>query len=256
MSILSEEQYKKEYEEAAQALEKAANGESQATTETIETQKEEVKTETVKTENDKSDEVKSPTPEELLARLEKAEKALNDTKAWGTKNAQKLAELERERLIAEREQSKPKILEANPELADAIRYVQSDPLPKQQQEEETNVWQSVIEEAHPNIFSKDIDPELEKALVERLQSIGDAVKNPLVAIREITAVKLEFAEKQVSKRFSIEAEKLEKKQAMSVPSQGGSVSRASVDKDAEEVNRIKNMSDAEFAKEVKKAMGF
>jgi hypothetical protein len=90
--------------------------------------------------------------EELRARLEKAEKIAADNKAWGTKQAQELAAIKREREQQQREASKPQILDANPELADAIRYVANDPAPQQQQEQRANQWQEMVATAHPGIF--------------------------------------------------------------------------------------------------------
>jgi hypothetical protein len=50
-----------------------------------------------------------------------------DNQAWATKLAQEAAQLKREREQREREAKKPAILDANPELAEAIRYVAQDP---------------------------------------------------------------------------------------------------------------------------------
>lgn len=251
MTDLTDEQYKAEYDKAAAALDSAAaepvKVEAAITDEPAKVEVEEVKA---------APEV-DPVAE-LRTRLEKTEKALKDTQAWGTKSQQRLAEIERERLLAAREREKPGILDANPELAEAIRYVQNDPIPKLQQQDSAQQWRDAISRAHPGIFDAGIDPELEADLMTRLTGLGDSIyTDPLIAIREITEGKLAFAERQISKRFAIEAEKQAKKSAMSVPNLGGGVvDRTSIDKDAAEVNRIKNMSDADFAKEVKKAKGY
>jgi dsDNA-specific endonuclease/ATPase MutS2 len=63
----------------------------------------------------------------LRTRLEKAEKMAKDNQAWATKAAQEAAQLRREREQEQRAKAKPAILDANPELADAIRYVAQDP---------------------------------------------------------------------------------------------------------------------------------
>jgi hypothetical protein len=193
---------------------------------------------------------------ELQARLDRTEKALKDTQAWGTKSSQRLAELDRERTLAIREYQKPEILSNNPELADAIRYVANDPTSQFAENDKQQNWRSTVEKAHPNIFDVGIDPELEADLIKRLESVGGSNADPLEAIREITEGKLQFAERQISKRFSIESAKQQAKTALSVPSQGGSAARTPIDVDLAEKNRILNMSDADFAREVKKAKGY
>jgi hypothetical protein len=50
-----------------------------------------------------------------------------DNQAAFTRAAQEAAQLKREREQREREANKPAILDANPELAEAIRYVAQDP---------------------------------------------------------------------------------------------------------------------------------
>lgn len=193
---------------------------------------------------------------EIRTELEKAQKALKDTQAWGTKNAQELAEIKREREKQQRESTKPAILDANPELADAIRYVASDPAPQQQQADLHQQWMGIVDAAHPGIFGKEIDPELEKAVVARRDALGEAWSDPLVAIREITAEKLAHAERQVGKRFAAESAKMAQKSAMSVPGAGAGASHVPVDSDLEAVQRIQKMSDAEFQKEVRRVKGY
>lgn len=207
-----------------------------------------------------ADEAKPEEPQdplkELQERLAKTEKALNDTKAWGTKNAQRIAEIDRERVEQQREASRPAILEANPDLADAIRYVTNDPTPQHQEDRLTQNWQEIVLSAHPGIFDLSIDPELEKAVMARRDAIGDAWNDPLIAIREITAEKMAFTERQVSKRFEIEAAKQAQKSAMSVPGSGSSAVPSARDPAAEEAQRILKMSDADFAKEVRRVKGY
>lgn len=193
---------------------------------------------------------------QMQEELAKTQKALKDTQAWGTKSAQRLAEIERERQQAEREAARPPILEEHPGLADAIKYVASDPTPQIQAEKAREQWAATIEEAHPGIFGVDIDPELESALVAKRDASGNAWDNPLVAIRDITAEKIAFAERQVGKRFAIEAAKQSQKSAMSVPGTGTGATRTPVDADAEAVLRIQKMTPAEFAKEVARVKGY
>lgn len=193
---------------------------------------------------------------EIKARLDKAEKIAKDNQAWATRMAQEAAQLRREKEQQQREASRPAILDANPELAEAIRYVASDPAPRQQVEDEQALWRQTIDKAHPGIFSTDIDPELEKDLAQRIEQLGESAKNPLEAIRVITEGKLAHAERQVGKRFAAEAAKLAQKSAMSVPGAGRSGAPAPVDSALAEVQRFQNMSDADFQKEVRRVKGY
>jgi hypothetical protein len=143
-------------------------------------------------------------------------------------------------------------------LADAIRFVANDPAPRQQEAEKHQAWQTAIEKVHPGIFEKSIDPDLEKAIRTRFDAIGPAVQDELEAIRVITEEKLAFNERQIGKRFAAEAAKQAKVSAMTVPGAGagGGSSRVPPDAALAEVERIKNMSDADFAKEVRRVKGF
>jgi len=258
MQVKSEE-YQKEYDEATAKLE----ADAQATTARGADGKfAKAEPAVVVPEPEKTPEVepvKEEVPDpfaELRARLEKTEKIAKDNQAWATKMAQEAAQLRREREEQQRAASKPAILDANPELADAIRYVAQDPTPQQQEAEREQAWRTAVEKVHPGIFDKSIDPDLEKALMERFQTTPD-IQDPLVAIREITAEKLAYTERQVGKRFAAEAAKQAKVSAMTVPGAGaGGGARTAPDAALADVERIKNMSDAEFAREVKRVKGF
>lgn len=257
MSDLSPEEYQKQYDAAAAELDAAASGVKAPETIT-EAAKEPEKV--AEAEPAKQAEVQIEAPAETLAevkaRLEKAEKALKDTQAWGTKNAQRLAEIERERAQQQREASKPAILDENPALAEAIRYVASDPAPQQQAEKQHHDWMAAVDTAHPGIFAPDADPELIDALVAKKAAAGNAWDDPLVAIRDIAAEKLAHAERQYGKRIAVETEKQAQKAAMSVPAAGGGAARTAPDPAKDEVNRIQNMSPTEFARERAKVLGY
>ena len=261
MSV-NDEEYQKQYDAAAAELEAAA----QATTargpdgKFAKVEPEKVEPE-VTAEPAKEEPAKVEEPDhlaELRARVEKAEKVAKDNQAWATKMAQEAAQLRREREEAARAAAKPAILDANPELADAIRFVANDPAPRQQEEEKRQAWQTAIEKVHPGIFDKSIDPELEKAIAARFDSLGPSVQDQLEAIRVISEEKLAFNERQIGKRFAAEAAKQAKVSAMTVPGAGagGGSSRVPPDAALAEVERIKNMSDADFAKEVRRVKGF
>lgn len=266
MSV-NDEEYQKEYDKAAAELDAAA----QATTArgpdgkfakvepaTVETP---AAAEAVQPAATVEEPAKVEEPDalaELRARVEKAEKIAKDNQAWATRMAQEAAQLKREREQAAREAAKPAILDANPELADAIRFVANDPAPRQQEAEKQQAWQTAIEKVHPGIFDKSIDPELEKAIKARFDDLGPNVQDQLEAIRVITEEKLAFTERQIGKRFAAEAARGAKVSAMTVPGAGAGGGSARVPPDAAlaEVERIKNMSDADFAREVKRVKGF
>lgn len=252
MSDLSQEEYQRQYDAAAAALDAGAapaippeTPQAPAVADaTVEAPKVEEAAPAV-------DEVK-----ELREKLERAEKAAADNKAWGTKNAQRLAEIERQQQQAQRDANRPAILDANPELVDAIKYVASDPAPQQQAQDQQEAWFRTIDTAHPGIFAADADPELIDALVAKRNASGGAWDDPLVAIRDISAEKLAHAERQITKRLAVESAKQAQKSAMSVPSAGGGTARkAAPDPEAERVQRIQSMSPAEFAKERARVLG-
>jgi hypothetical protein len=119
-------------------------------------------------------------------------------------------------------------------------------------------WQNVIDKAHPGIFSNDLDPELLKSLETRLSALDDnARSDPILVIREITEEKLAHAERNIGKRFAAESARLAQKSAMSVPGAGsGGGVKSSTDAALEDVRRFQNMTDAEFAKEVRRVKGY
>jgi hypothetical protein len=256
---MQDEAYQQEYDKAAAALEAAANG---AKPEAI-TAPEPEQPEPAKAEEAKEPEQAPAEPEvdplaEIRAKLEKTEKALKDTQAWGTKNAQRLKEIEQERERQQREASRPEILEQNPGLEEAIRHVTHNPHQEQEQAiaKRNQEWMAIVDAAHPGIFSKDIDPELEKTLVDKAQSLGEQWFDPLIAIREITAEKLAHTERIIGKKYMAEAAKSAQKSAMSVPGAGASaVNTAPVDSQKEIADRYLTMSSADFAKERKRVLG-
>lgn len=252
---MEDTEYQKEYDAATAALDAAAQATPARDAEGkfSAPEKEADPIEPVK------DEAAKPDPmAELTARVEKAEKIARDNQAWATKAAQEAAQLRRERENERREASKPTILDANPELADAIRYVTQDPAPAQQRDMQAEQWRNVIDKAHPGIFSNDLDPELLKSLETRMSALDDnARSDPILVIREITEEKLAHAERNIGKRFAAESAKLAQKSAMSVPGAGsGGGVKSSPDAALEDVRRFQNMTDAEFAKEVRRVKGY
>lgn len=259
---MDDTEYQKEYQKAAAELEAAAQATTargpdgkftKAEPEKVEPEKVPEPEPVKQTEPEKVEPEKVEDPlAELRARVEKAEKMARDNQAYATRMAQEAAQLRREREQREREAQKPAILEQNPELADAIRYVAHDPAPQQQAEDRLAVWRQTIEAVHPGIFTMPDDDELVKALVARRTA---AWEDPLVAIREIAEEKLAHAERQVGKRFAAEAARQAQKSAMSVPGAGRSGVMTPVDEQLAEVQRIQKMSDKDFAAEVRRVKG-
>ena len=252
---MEDTEYQKEYDAAAAALDAAAQATParDAQGQFIAPEKVDEVVEVVKEEAPKPDPMA-----ELTARVEKAEKIAKDNQAWATKASQEAAQLRRERENERREAAKPTILDANPELAEAIRYVTQDPAPEQQRNQAVEQWQNVIDKAHPGIFSNDLDPELLKSLEVRLSALDDdARQDPLLVIREITEEKLAHAERNIGKRFAAESAKLAQKSAMAVPGAGsGGGVKTTTDSALEDVRRFQTMSDADFAKEVRRVKGY
>ena len=273
---LTAEQYQKEYDEAwkkmdeeaakatpsrapdgkfAKAEEAAPAAEPVKDEPKVETPPAEAKAEPKADEVPQTQEEEKPDPlAEMKAELEKAKKQAADNKAWATKVAQELAETKREREQREREAAKPPVLEQNPGLEEAIRYVAE--APKQQKPDPMQQWVQVIDAAHPGIFAADADPELVDALVaKRDASNGAWFSDPLIAIREITEAKLAHAEKQMQKRIEAERKATSEKSAMSVPGAGATV-KAAADPAADEVRRIQSMTPAQFEQERRRVLGY
>lgn len=195
--------------------------------------------------------------EEYRLKLEKMEKALKDTQSWGTKNAQRLKELEQERAQQLREAAKPKILVEHPELEQAIRYAANASAPQQDQEAaKLQEWQGIVASVHPGIFDASADKELVDALVKRRDELGEEWYDPLVAIREITEQKTAHIERQLARKYQADLQKNAQKSAMAVPGAGsGVVNTAPVDPNKAAVDRIRNMSQAEFERERLRVLG-
>jgi hypothetical protein len=194
---------------------------------------------------------------EALARAERAERMAKDNQAAFTRAAQEAAALRRAQEQRDRDANKPAILDANPELVDAIRHVVADPTARHQAEDRQAAFQSTIEKAHPDAFSTDMPEELQQAIATAWQGLGDDAQDPLNVVRVITQEKLAFNERQIGKRFAAEAARQQEKSAMSVPGAGSSsVATAPVDAALAEVQRISKMTDREFEAEVRRVRGY
>ena len=245
-------EYQRQYDEAAAKLDAAAEP---ATTALIEDKP------AASTDETEQAAVVPVDPNDVIAdlnkRIERAEKVAKDNQAWATKAAQEAANLRRQQEANDREASKPAILDANPELAEAIRYVASDPAPQQQADQQRAHFQSTIEKVHPDAFSVDMPEELLNAISTKWNALGDERQDPLEIIRVISEEKIAFSERQIGKRFAAESAKELKKSAMNVPSPGASTAAVMpLDAQLAEVQRIQNLSDADFQKERRKVLGY
>ena len=131
---------------------------------------------------------------ELEAKLARQEKALKDTQRAMHQKAQELADLKRQREAEVRAANKPPVLDANPGLEDAIRYVaqpaQAEPSPQNLDQ----LWFSAVSGAIPDIDTLLADKDFEKAAYAKREELGaDEWKNPVVAIRELNAIARRFA---------------------------------------------------------------
>lgn len=210
---------------------------------------------TSKAEEKPADKAKpDETVDETKARLESLEKAFKDTQRWGRQNAAEVKRLKEEAENRKREQSRPAILDANPGLEDAITHVAGKPNDRATHEQK---WLESVGTAVPDLETLLGDPAFEQKAKARRDQIGSEWDNPLVAIREITDLKVShLRDKAVTAaseaaRKDFEA-KAKKRSGMEVP--GGSGGRDT--KGTDEAERYRTMSNAEFAKERAKVMGY
>jgi len=210
------------------------------------------------TETHETDDIAEPegeTLEQIRARLEAAEKALRDTKAWGTQKAQEAARLRKEQEDAHRAAARPQILDANPDLADAVRYVQADDYARQREtaDQSRDMWQNTVRAAIPDIDDLLNDDSFMQSLENRAQNVDWA--NPIIAIREInTEIRQRAMASAQSAQQNARAET--KRSAASVPTGGGRQSIKPSTAEDDMLRKFQNMSDDEIAREARKiAMG-
>lgn len=192
------------------------------------------------------------TLEQVRARLASAEKALHDTKAWGTRKAQEAADLRRAQEAAAREAQRPAILDANPDLAEAIRFVREDDGARQRTEQELAMqeWQDTVRAAVPDIDELLENNDFHAAMKVRAQH-PEWNSNPLIAIREINAeirARAAFGAQQAAK----EAEAEKKRSATSLPSGGAKQVLKPAPAEEEQLRKYQKMSSEDFAREVRK----
>jgi hypothetical protein len=157
----------------------------------------------------KGDEQK-PNPEldQLRKELDSTKKALNDTKAWGTKLSQNLAELKKKDELAELEKSKPKALQDNPEMLDALDFQKKrDEILSKKPEEvvppppepkpEAKAQPPEEDDAYPDLGTLRKDKTFNDALVAAAKAAGKEWDDPFAAARIISDVKLKVEKEKI-----------------------------------------------------------
>lgn len=205
------------------------------------------------TSAEKTEKVEKPDPV-TKADVEKLEKALKDTQRWAHQNAAEVSRLKKEAEERKRTETRPEILNANPGLEDAIKYV----APALPQKSKDDIWMESVQRAIPDIDGLLNDQAFLAKAKSRQAELGEAWMDPLIAIREFSDLKtvhvrdqaIQGAVEQARKDFE---DKSTKRSAMSVP--GGSGAKQQPQKE-DEAQKIREMSSKDFNAMRAKVMGF
>lgn len=206
-------------------------------------------------------EPKQETAEERIARLERdlasTNKALNDTKGWASRSAAEVKRLRKEQEERDRQANRPQVLDDNPGLEEAVRYVTGAPAAGKQKFD-PDTWADAVGTALPNLDALlAANPDLTAKATAKAKELGEAWNDPLVAIRELSALQIEHERAQVAAaaREAAARDFAKRKQhqtAMTVPTGGASRQAPTVDP----AKRYETMSSEDFAKERAKVLGF
>jgi hypothetical protein len=201
------------------------------------------------------------TTEERIARLEaevtSTKKALNDTKGWASRNAAEVKRLRTEQEERDRKANRPQVLDDNPGLEEAVRYVTGAPAAGKPAHD-PDAWAEAVGTALPGLDALlEQNADLHAKATAKARELGEAWNDPLVAIRELSALQLEHerASVAVAARDAAARDFAKRKQqqtAMTVPSGGASRQPPTVD----QAKRYETMSSADFQKERAKVLGF
>lgn len=207
-------------------------------------------------------EPKQETPEERFARLERelesTKKALNDTKSWASRNAAEVKRLKQEQEERDRRANRPQVLDDNPGLEEAVRYVTGAPAAGQPAKFDPDKWAEAVGTALPNLDALLAQhPDLTAKATAKAQELGEAWNDPLVAIRELGALQIEHERAQVAAAAQAAAardfaKRKQQQTAMTVPGGGASRQAPPVD----QAKRYETMSSADFAKERARVLGY
>lgn len=196
---------------------------------------------------------------ELQKRVEKAEKATEDTKKWGHQQAQIVARLKREadeRKKAEQDEKLKPFFDANPDLKQAIEVTAG--VQRQTPEE---ILVENVSRAVPDIHVLLNDPEFAAKAAKRKDELGEAWTDQFTVIRELNELRTEHKtlkmveeiKSQVRKDFEERSSKLG---AMEVPGNTGRRNTVETKSQEDEVKRYQNMTRADLDKERKKVLGY
>jgi hypothetical protein len=209
-----------------------------------------------------TDPPKQETAEERFARLERelesTKKALNDTKGWASRSAAEVNRLKKEQEERDRRANRPQVLDDNPGLEEAVRYVTGAPAAGQPAKFDPDAWADTVGTALPGLDALlEQNPDLRDKATAKARELGEAWNDPLVAIRELGALQIEHERARVAtaarEAAARDFENRKKQQtAMTVP--GGGASRQAPPVDA--AKRYETMSSADFEKERRRVMGF
>lgn len=206
-------------------------------------------------------EPKQETPEERFARLERelesTRKALNDTKAWASRSAADVKRFKREQEERDRLANRPQVLDDNPGLEEAVRYVTGVPAAGKQKLD-PEAWADAVGTALPSLDALLTQhPELRDKATAKARELGEAWDDPLVAIRELSTLQIEHERAQVAAAARAAAvqdfqKRKQQQTAMTVPGGGASRQAPTVD----QAKRYETMSSEDFAKERARVLGY
>lgn len=196
--------------------------------------------------------------EELETKAARQEKALKDTQRAFHASQKELAALRRQREEEVRAASRPALLDNVPGLEDAVRHVTQTGGEEMTQEQRNAVWFDSVAGALPDLEELLTDEGFEKAAAEKRDELGDEWLNPIVAIRELGALRTRHvmakAVEEATARAKADAAKNHKELlALRVP--GGS-GRGSVERAADKsVDAVWKMTPQEAEQERQRVLG-
>lgn len=205
---------------------------------------------------------KPETLEERFARLERehesTKKALNDTKAWASRNAAEVNRLKKQREEETRRANRPAVLDDNPGLEEAIRYATGQPATGKPAFD-ADAWAGTVGTALPGLDDLlEQNPALREKATAKARELGEAWNDPIVAIRELGALQIEHERTRVATAAreaaarDFEARRKQQTAMSSVPSAGASRQAPPPD----QAKRYETMSSADFEKERRRVMGY
>lgn len=198
----------------------------------------------------------TPREKDMRERLERTEKALNDTKKWANEARIEAKRLQKEQEERDRIANRPQIFDDNPGLEEAIRYAVPSAAPAPAAPtQNVDSWAETVGTALPDLDAllETNVPFREKAAA-KAKELGDEWLNPIIAIRELTKLQVEQqrfeAQEQARKDFQLKGKK---QAAMQVPGGGSGGSR--IPAPVDEAERIRTMSSADFDAMRSKVLG-